>query len=139
MKLLGDGRFCLDTGRRRLLEGGRPVSLRPRTYDVLAYLVENQRRVISVDEFVREVWQKAEVQYSSVMNQINQLRTALHDDAAQPEFIETKFRHGYLWIAAVREVDELVDTVPEPVDTVPEPVDTVPETVDTAPRLGDTV
>ena len=36
---------------------GEAIHLRPRTYEVLAYLVENRGHLISKDKLIEDVWQ----------------------------------------------------------------------------------
>jgi DNA-binding winged helix-turn-helix (wHTH) protein len=39
--------FTLDTRRQLLVRGNEPIRLRPRSYDVLAYLVVHAERLVS--------------------------------------------------------------------------------------------
>ncbi len=50
------GRFELLPAERRLLDGGVPVSLGSRAFDLLVALVENNDRVVSKDELLQLVW-----------------------------------------------------------------------------------
>ncbi len=48
--------FELSRSRRTLLRNGQPVSLLPKTFEVLSYLVENPGRVVSKEELLKTAW-----------------------------------------------------------------------------------
>ena len=50
------GPFRLDTVERLLLRAGQPVSLTPKAFDLLIYLVERHGRLITKTELLRAVW-----------------------------------------------------------------------------------
>ena len=43
--------FVLDPSRRTLARNGNPVSVSPKAFEVLTYLVVNSGRVVTKDEF----------------------------------------------------------------------------------------
>ena len=48
--------FTLDLTRGCLLYGQEEIKLRPKSFEVLKYLVENNGRLISKDELIQTVW-----------------------------------------------------------------------------------
>ena len=46
----------LDLGQKLLTLDNDPVKMPARTFEVLAFLVENNNRVVSRDEVMRAVW-----------------------------------------------------------------------------------
>src|SRR3984893_19519402 len=48
--------FTLDTRRQLLIRGAAEMRLRPRTYDVLAYLVRHPGRLVGKPELMDAVW-----------------------------------------------------------------------------------
>ena len=50
------GPFRLDTGERLLLRAGQPVSLTPKAFDLLVYLVERHGRLVSKKDLLSAVW-----------------------------------------------------------------------------------
>ena len=48
--------FTLDLVYRSLRADNRDIDLRPKSLDVLCYLVENSDRLVSKDEIVAAVW-----------------------------------------------------------------------------------
>ena len=55
-KRLRFDRYILDLDRGCLLLDGNEIVLRPKTFAVLRYLVENFGRLVSKDELFSEVW-----------------------------------------------------------------------------------
>lgn len=73
--------FTLDLARGCLLRAGRPVHLRPQSYEVLKYLAQNKGRLISKDQLIEEVWEGRAVTDGSVGKCIEEVREALGEDA----------------------------------------------------------
>jgi DNA-binding winged helix-turn-helix (wHTH) protein/tetratricopeptide (TPR) repeat protein len=91
--------FRLDTANERLWRGTRKVILRPKTFAVLRYLVENAGRLVTKNELLDAVWPGTAVSDVVPIVCIRELRKALGDDADAPRFIETMSRRGYRFIA----------------------------------------
>lgn len=75
------GRFELLTAERRLLDGGVPVSLGSRAFDLLATLVEHRDRVVSKNELLRLVWPGVVVEENNLTVHMSTLRKVLGADA----------------------------------------------------------
>ena len=56
------GVFRLNPAERILLRQGKPVALTPKVFDTLVCLVENAGRLITKDEFMKQVWADAFVE-----------------------------------------------------------------------------
>jgi DNA-binding winged helix-turn-helix (wHTH) protein len=50
------GEYQLDTEARSLQRQGRRVSVEPKVFDVLAYLIERRGRVVPPDELLDALW-----------------------------------------------------------------------------------
>jgi len=98
-------RFLLDTGDRRLRAGGQTVELNTRYFDALTLLVNEQGRLVAKERFMAEVWAGVPVTDEALTQCIKTLRRQLGDSASSPRFIETVPKHGYRFIAPVREID----------------------------------
>jgi DNA-binding winged helix-turn-helix (wHTH) protein len=59
------------------------LKLRPNSFKTLAYLVENQGRLISKQELLAAVWQNAAVTDDSVVQCLIEIRKALGGDRNQ--------------------------------------------------------
>jgi TolB-like protein/DNA-binding winged helix-turn-helix (wHTH) protein/Tfp pilus assembly protein PilF len=101
------GVFRLDPAERTLLRRGEPVALTPKVFDTLVFLVENAGRLITKDEFMKQVWADAFVEEATLAQSISQLRKALGDS----EVIETVPKKGYRFLGPVRTVDVLSQTI----------------------------
>jgi len=98
--------FRLEIDEERLRQGSTDVSLRPRTLAVLQYLAERAGKLVRHDELLGAVWGDAAVTPGTLNTSIRELRKALGDDARQPRYIETVFRKGFRFVAAVNSVEQ---------------------------------
>jgi DNA-binding winged helix-turn-helix (wHTH) protein len=91
--------FSLDLARGCLRAGDQDIYLRPKTFDVLRYLVENAGRLISRQELHDAVWPKVAVSDDSLVQCIRELRKKLGDDGHR--LIKTVPRRGYRFDSTV--------------------------------------
>jgi DNA-binding winged helix-turn-helix (wHTH) protein len=95
------GEWLVQPSLDRLSREGESVRIEPKVMDVLICLARCAGRVVSRDGLVDEVWAKQYVAESALSRVIAELRSALHDDARNPRFIETITKRGYRLIAPV--------------------------------------
>jgi TolB-like protein/DNA-binding winged helix-turn-helix (wHTH) protein/Flp pilus assembly protein TadD len=95
------GTFRLDPAERILLREGQPVALTPKVFDTLVLLVENAGRLVTKDEFMKQVWADAFVEEATLAQTVSQLRKAL----GHSEIIETVPKKGYRFLGPVKLVD----------------------------------
>jgi DNA-binding winged helix-turn-helix (wHTH) protein/tetratricopeptide (TPR) repeat protein len=108
-------RFLLDPSARELREGGALVSMPPKSFDCVAYLIEHRARAVGRDELISAVWGSADVSDHTLGQTLLRARQALGDvGAGEREMIRTVPRFGYRWIAAVEVLERS-----EPVATLP--------------------
>jgi DNA-binding winged helix-turn-helix (wHTH) protein len=97
--------FRIDTVHQCLWRAGgggeERLSLAPKAYQVLHYLIENPNRLITHDELLQALWSKVHVQPEILKSHILAIRTALGDKAGEPRFIETVRGRGYRFIGPV--------------------------------------
>src|ERR1700761_6682275 len=101
-KQLRFDRYLLDLERGCLLLQENEIALRPKTFSVLCYLVENGRRLVSKDELFAAVWPNVTVTDDTLVQSISELRQAIGDEGAR--LIRTVPRRGYRFDAEVTEV-----------------------------------
>ena len=90
--LLMSGDLSLDPGRRVALRAGRRLSLSPKEFAVLEYLMAADGRVVSAEELLERVWDEAANPFTStVKTTIGRLRAKLGD----PPVVETIREAGY--------------------------------------------
>ncbi len=103
------GQFVLDPGRRTLSHADSPVSLTPKAFDVLTFLVQNPNRLVTKEELLQAVWGDTFVEEGNLKQYISHLRKALGDNSEDPRLIVTIARKGYQFTANVS-VAEAADT-----------------------------
>ena len=91
------GRFRLNP-RGGLTAGAREIKLTPKALALLSYLTERPGEVVTKDELFAAVWPETTVGDAALVTCIQELRSALKDDARQPRYIETLHRRGYRFI-----------------------------------------
>jgi DNA-binding winged helix-turn-helix (wHTH) protein len=98
------GPFELDTRAGELRRNEERVALTPKVFQLVLLLVENPGTLITKREFLDKIWGDTNVEEGSVTRAITRLRSALNDNAARPEYVQTVPRRGYRFVAAVRKV-----------------------------------
>lgn len=99
--------FVLDVARRSLRRADQDVALRPRSFDVLAYLARAAGRVVGKDELLEALWPGVVVTEDSLTRCISDIRHALDDD--DQHVIKTLPRRGYVFVAALGEAEARTD------------------------------
>ena len=101
---LGFGDCVFDLAARELTREGERVHLAPKTFVLLALLLESRPRVVTKNEIHDRVWPGVFVSESSLARLAAELRSALGDDSRAPQFIRTVHGSGYAFAAAVQEL-----------------------------------
>ena len=91
--------FRLDTVNHSLWRGEERVSLAPKAFDVLRYLVEHADRLVSQEEILDALWPDTYVNSEVVKKYVLGIRKVLSDQASKPAFVATFPRRGYQFIA----------------------------------------
>jgi DNA-binding response OmpR family regulator len=95
------GDVVVETGSHGVRRDGRPVSLRPREYDLLVALCRRRGEVLGRAELLRDVWGYGnDVVTRTVDTHIAELRRKLEADPAAPRWIVTVPKAGYTLAAA---------------------------------------
>src|SRR5262245_53880173 len=97
------GPFILDPANACLWRGTEAVTLPPKVFDVLHYLVLHPDRLVPKDELLDAVWPETAVSEAVVRIAIGELRRALGDTAHASRYIATVQRRGYRFVAPVVE------------------------------------
>jgi TolB-like protein/Tfp pilus assembly protein PilF len=93
----------LDTDRRELRRGLELISIGPKVFDLLVYLVQNRDRVVSKDDLLVSVWRGRIVSESTLTTHINAVRKAVGDSGEEQRLIRTVPRKGFRFVGEVRE------------------------------------
>ena len=87
--------LTIEPAKRRVVSGGNKISLAPKEYDLLMYLIENKDIVLSRDQILDHVWGSDYAGYDrAVDTHIKKLRAALGGCGSH---IETVIKAGYKW------------------------------------------
>jgi TolB-like protein/cytochrome c-type biogenesis protein CcmH/NrfG len=92
----------LDTDRRELRDGSKPIAIEPQVFDLLVYLLQNRDRVVSKDDLIASVWEGRIVSDSTLTSRINAARKALSDSGEDQRLIRTIPRKGFRFVGTVR-------------------------------------
>jgi DNA-binding winged helix-turn-helix (wHTH) protein len=92
----------LDTDRRELRRGLKPISIEPQVFDLLIYLLQNRERVVSKDDLIASVWGGRIVSDSTLTSRINAARKAVGDSGENQKLIRTVARKGFRFVGVVR-------------------------------------
>jgi TolB-like protein/DNA-binding winged helix-turn-helix (wHTH) protein/Tfp pilus assembly protein PilF len=89
------GDFVLDLETGFLRRNGQDVALRPKSFEVLTYLVVHHGRLVPKNELVEAVWADTAVTDNSLSQCLFEIRRALDDDSQTA--IRTVARRGYVF------------------------------------------
>jgi DNA-binding winged helix-turn-helix (wHTH) protein len=93
--------FELDFGRFQLYRSGAPVRLEGLPLQLLMFLVENQRQLVTREQIAEALWGKdvfVDVE-QGINTAIRKVRLALDDNSAQPHYLQTVVGRGYRFVA----------------------------------------
>src|SRR5216684_8583958 len=97
------GKFRCDPREHLLLCDGKPVSLSPKSFEILVALLQNNGRLLTKDDLMRQVWPDSFVEEANLTVNISALRKVLGETPAGQQYIETVPKRGYRFVAPVRE------------------------------------
>ena len=95
------GPFRLDSVNQCVWRDATRLSLTPKPYAVLHYLVTHAGRLVPPDELLGAIWPDTFVQPEVLRQNILEIRRVLGDRAEAPEFIQTWPKRGWEFIAPV--------------------------------------
>lgn len=94
--VLSAGGVQVDTARREVLIKGEPVVLKPKEFELLAYLIANKGLVLSREQLLEKVWgYEYEGEAKTVDVHIRWLRVRIEANPSHPQLIETVRGVGY--------------------------------------------
>jgi DNA-binding response OmpR family regulator len=92
------GRVQVDLAGHRLLRGGNPVSLKPRAFELLAFLVRNPGQVFTREQLLERVWGYDYAGETRTVDvHVHWLRSQIEADPASPTLIQTVRGTGYVF------------------------------------------
>jgi Tol biopolymer transport system component/DNA-binding winged helix-turn-helix (wHTH) protein len=95
--------FTVDPDRLEVRRHELVLSLEPKAFRVLLYLLQNRERAVTKEELMERVWAGSFVTDNALTRVIAQIRKQLGDNAREPRYIETLATTGYRFVAPVSE------------------------------------
>ncbi len=95
------GSFRLDTANHCLWRDAERISITPKGYDVLCYLVQKSPGLVTPNEMLEAIWADTYVNPEVLRKYILEIRKVLGDKSDDPQFVETVPKRGYRFIAPV--------------------------------------
>ena len=90
------GGICLDDNAKIVTVDGDTVSLTPKEYDILRFLMQNAGTVFSPSEIYRRVWDDVPLNATgAIAVHIRHLREKLEPEPGRPRFLQTVRGIGY--------------------------------------------
>jgi class 3 adenylate cyclase len=97
------GDYSLDTQRYELSRAGLLIPLRPKVFQLLAYLITQRDRVVLKEELLDHLWPAQYVGDAALNSYIMAVRQALGDNGQRQQVIRTVRGRGYRFVALVEE------------------------------------
>jgi len=95
--MLRFGKFEVDRDGRELHLGDEVISLQPKVFELLLFLIDHRERVVSKDELLSELWPGVVVTEGSLQRVVSLLRQALRPGVGE-DYIRTYHRLGYRFV-----------------------------------------
>jgi DNA-binding response OmpR family regulator len=90
------GDLVVDLGRHEVRKAGQPIPLKPKEFDLLAYLMRNRGRVLTRDVLLQNLWgYEYDGGTRTVDVHVRGLREKIEDDPSTPYWIQTVRGVGY--------------------------------------------
>jgi DNA-binding winged helix-turn-helix (wHTH) protein len=99
------GPFRLDEPARSLRLRDRELSLQPRVFDLLVFLIRNSARVVSKDELLDTLWPGVTVTDNSLQRAVSALRAVLREGGME-DAVRNIPRSGYRFCADATSADQ---------------------------------
>ena len=111
----------LDTERFSITREGKPVSVEPKVFDLLVFLMSHRDQLVTRDQLLDELWPGRVVHDNVLSNDIKLARAVLGDDGEQQKCIKTIRGRGYQFVGEVREIDSTISLTDAPANDTPSP------------------
>lgn len=90
-----DSRLTVDLQAKQVFVRGKPVRLTALEFKLLAYLIQNEGRVLSKQELFEKVWEDKFTGDGTLNVHIRKIREAIEKDPGNPAYIITVWGDGY--------------------------------------------
>jgi Tol biopolymer transport system component/DNA-binding winged helix-turn-helix (wHTH) protein len=97
------GEFLLEPEEHRLTCLGEEIPLRPKSFDLLLFLVERHGHLVTKEDLLTAVWPDSYVTEGTLRQSVWEIREALGDHEEQQRLIKTMPKVGYQFVGEVKE------------------------------------
>src|SRR5215468_8300395 len=104
--------YTLDIARSLLRTADRDLELRPKSFEVLRYLLENADRIVTKEELIKAIWPDVIVTAQVLTHCVSEVRQVIGD--SDKAIIKTIPRRGYRFAAPVLRVAARATKSPQP-------------------------
>src|SRR5262249_28496738 len=94
--------YTLDVARSSLRTADRDVELRPKSFEVLCYLVENAGRLVTKEELIEAIWPDVTASDQVLAHCVSEVRQAIGNSGQT--IIKTVPGRGYRFVATVSQI-----------------------------------
>ncbi|MCR5807163.1 MAG: response regulator transcription factor [Oscillospiraceae bacterium] len=94
IRLIGD--VFLNTNIRKIVSGGKELTLKALEYKLLYYLYTNRGKVVTKNDLLRDVWEDEFINEGTIAVHIRHLREKIETDPKDPQLIKTIWGVGYM-------------------------------------------
>lgn len=98
----------IDLHQYEIRANGQPLSVEPKVFDLIIYLINNRSRLVSRNELLEQVWHGREVSDTTLSNHIKSARKVLGDNGDLQGVIKTVRSRGYQFIADIEEYADAI-------------------------------
>ena len=99
-------KITLDTAQYRLSLAGKLISVEPQVFDLLAYLIKRNDRVVTREELLDNLWKGKVVTDSALGTRLRDARKAVGDSGSKQEVIKTIHGRGYQFVGTVTAIND---------------------------------
>ena len=122
------GDYRLDSDNECLWHDGQRLTLRPKTFELLRYLLQHPDQLISKEALMEAIWPDTVVVEGVLTTSIGELRKLFGETARESQYIATVHRRGYRFIKPITVVNDAARTQPEHSASLPAKASTLTST-----------
>ena len=101
--------FELDVSKHELRMQGKPVSVEPKVFQLIAFLIEHRDRVVTKDELMSSIWRGRIIADTTLSTAVKSARRVLGDDGEARRLIKTIWGRGFRFVGELTSPDLAID------------------------------
>ncbi|WP_444998454.1 winged helix-turn-helix domain-containing protein [Aliikangiella sp. IMCC44359] len=93
--------FVIDTVQFDITQNNKTVSIEPKVFDLIVYLIEKRHRVVPREELFETIWEGRDVSDTTLSNSVKSARKLFGDSGERQQVVRTVRGRGYQFVAEV--------------------------------------